>query len=230
MANIFKGMRYSSEVIILCVTFYLKYGLSSSNLEDIFTIRNLNIDHSTINRWVIKFSRFIEKNYRKKNRKFLKKWYLDETYVKVNGDWIYLYRAIDRNHETVDFYFSSKRSKKVAKMFFQKMFKNYGIPDEITLDKNPANLSAIEEINEKLVKKVLNPIKIRQNKYLNNRLEQDHRNTKRKMNQTQTFKSFHSAKFTLAGIEIMHAMTKSLKRTRDYCVKNLINEVTKLVA
>lgn len=83
---------------------------------------------------------------------------------------MYLYRAIDRNNETVDFYFSSNRSKKAAKMFFHRMLKNYGIPEEITLDKNPANLSAIEEINEKLMNKCLNPIRIRQNKYLNNQL------------------------------------------------------------
>jgi len=230
MKNPFKGMRYSPEVIILCITFYLKYGLSSRNLEEIFTIRNLFIDHSTVNRWVIKFSAIIEKNFRKQKRKFLKKYYVDETYVKVKGEWMYLYRAIDRNHETIDFYFSSNRSKRAAKRFFERMFKNYGIPEEITLDKNPANLAAIEEINARLIKKGKEPIKIRQIKFLNNRLEQDHRNTKRKMNQIQTFKSYHSAKFTLAGIEILHAIKKNQRLSGDYCVKNLINEVRKLVA
>jgi putative transposase len=226
----FKGMRYSAEVIILCVTFYLKYGLSLRNLEEIFTIRNLFIDHSTINRWVIKFSELIEKNYRKKKRKFCNKYYIDETYVKVNGNWMYLYRAIDRKNETIDFYFSSNRSKKAAKRFFQRIFKNNGTPEEITLDKNPANIAAIEEINKKLEKNGQNPIKIRQNKYLNNRIEQDHRNIKRKMNQIQTFKSYYSAKFTLAGVEIMHSITKNLKNAGDYCVKNLITEVQGLVA
>ena len=143
---------------------------------------------------------------------------------------MYLYRAIDRNNETVDFYFSSNRSKRAAKRFFQRMLKNNGIPEEITLDKNPANLAAIEEVNVSLVKKAQTPIKIRQCKYKNNRVEQDHRNIKRKMNQIQTFKSYYSAKFTLAGVEIISAIKKNQRLSGDYCAQNLIKEVKELVA
>jgi putative transposase len=143
---------------------------------------------------------------------------------------MYLYRAIDRNHETVDFYFSSHRNKKAAKRFFERMFKKAGIPEEITMDKSGANSAAIKVINKKLEKKGEKTIKIRQIKHLNNRLEQDHRAIKRKTSQIQTFKSFYSAKFTLAGIEVVHAKTKSLKRTGDYCLQNLINEIKSLVA
>ena len=110
------------------------------------------------------------------------------------------------------------------------MFKNNGIPEEITLDKNPANLSAIQEINATLIKNGKKPIKIWQNKYLNNRIEEDHRAIKRKTAQIQTFKSFFSAKKTLAGIELMHSLTKSSKRSGDLCLKNLINEVRELIA
>jgi len=230
MENIFKGLHFDKDIVMLCVILYLKNPLSSRALEDIVTVRNLSIDHATINRWVIKFSALIEKKYRKRSRKLLKKWYVDETYVKVKGHWMYLYRAIDRNNETIDFYLSSNRSKKAAKRFFERMIKNYGIPEEITMDKSGANFAAIQEINKKLEKNGLKPIRIRQCKYKNNRVEQDHRNTKRKTSQIQTFKSFHSAKFTLAGIEIMHAMTKNLKRTGDYCLKNLINEVQEMAA
>ena len=230
MENIFKGLHFHKDVVMLCVVFYLKYPLSSRALEDIVTIRNLSIDHATISRWVIKFSGYIEKNFRKRTKKFTGKYYVDETYVKVKGIDMYLYRAIDRNHETVDFYFSSRRDKKAAIRFFEKMFKSAGIPEEVTMDKSGANLSAIKEINKRIEKKGGKPVKIRQIKYLNNRLEQDHRTIKRKTSQIQTFKSYYSAKFTLAGIEIVHAMTKSLKRTGDYCVKNLINEVQTLVA
>ena len=230
MENIFKGLHFDKDIVMLCVVLYLKNPLSSRALEDIVTVRNLSIDHATISRWVVKFSAYIEKKYRKRSRKLLKKWYVDETYVKVKGHWMYLYRAIDRNHETVDFYFSSNRSKKAAKRFFERMIKNHGIPEEITMDKSGANLAGIEEINKRLEKKGEKLIKIRQIKYLNNRLEQDHRTIKRKTSQIQTFKSFHSAKFTLAGIEIMHAITKNLKRTGDYCLKNLINNIQELAA
>lgn len=105
-----------------------------------------------------------------------------------------------------------------------------GIPEEITMDKSGANFAAIQEINKKLEKNGQATIKIRQNKYKNNRIEQDHRTIKRKTSQIQTFKSFHSEKFTLTGIEIVHAKTKSLKLSRDYCLQNLINELTDLAA
>lgn len=74
---------------------------------------------------------------------------MDETYAKVKGHWMYLYIAIDRNNETIDFYLSSNRSKKAAKRFFERMIKNYGIPEEITMDKSGANFAAIQEINKK---------------------------------------------------------------------------------
>ena len=110
------------------------------------------------------------------------------------------------------------------------MFKIAGNPEEITMDKSGANLAAIKVINKKLVKKGEKIIKIRQIKYLNNRLEQDHRAIKRKTSQIQTFKSFYSAKAILGGIKVVHAKIKSLKRSRDYCLQNLINEITTLVA
>jgi len=117
------------------------------------TFRNLSIDHATINRWVIKFSAYIEKNFRRRTQKFTEKDYVDETYVKVKGKDMYLYRAIDRNHETVDFYFSSRRDKKAAIRFFERMFKRAWTPEEVTMDKSGANLAAINEINKRIEKK-----------------------------------------------------------------------------
>lgn len=134
---------------------------------------------------------------------------------------MYLYRAIDRNHETVNFYFSSRRYKKAA----VRIFKRVSTPEEVTMDKSGANLAGINEINKRRQKKGEPPIKIRQIKHLNNRLEQDHRAIKRKTAQIQTFKSFYSAKFVLAGVEVVHAKTKSLKRSGNYCLQNLINEM-----
>jgi putative transposase len=230
MQNIFKGLHFHKDVVLLCVIFYLKFPLSTRALEEIVTLRNLSIDHATINRWVIKFSAYIEKNFRKRTQKFTGKYYVDETYVKVKGKDMYLYRAIDRNHKTVDFYFSSRRDKKAAVRFFERMFKRAGTPEEVTMDKSGANLAGINEIKKRRQKKGQPPIKIRQIKHLNNRLEQDHRTIKRKTAQIQTFKSFYSAKYTLAGVEVAHAKTKSLKRTGDYCLQNLINEIKSLVA
>ena len=129
---------------------------------------------------------------------------MDETYVKVKGVWKYLYRAVDKEGKTIDFILTANRDKAAAKRFFDKAMAANGTPEKITMDKSGANKAAIDEINADMEIAML----VRQIKYLNNIVEQDHRAVKRITKPMLGFKSFQSAKSILAGIELMHMIRK----------------------
>ena len=129
------------------------------------------VDHSSINRWAIRFLPLLEKAFRKHNRPVGGSWRMDETYIKVNGVWKYLYRAVDKDGRIVDFLLTAQRDKTAAKRFFEKAIRHNGDPEKVTIDKSGANKAAIDEINHN--RDV--PIEVRQIKYLNNIVEQDHR-------------------------------------------------------
>jgi putative transposase len=129
---------------------------------------------------------------------------MDETYIKINGQWRYLYRAVDKHGHTIDFLLTAHRDKKAALRFFKKAVKQHGLPGKITIDKSGANAAAIEALKEETGQE----IKIRQIKYLNNLVEQDHRRVKRIVRPMLGFKSFRSARTTLQGIELMHMINK----------------------
>src|SRR5450759_4386391 len=178
----FKWKHYAGEIILLNVRWYLKYPLSYRNLEEMMAERGVKVDHTTIMRWVHQYSPEIKKKVRRYLRPTNDSWRVDETYIKVKGDWKYFYRAVDSNGDTIDFMLSAKRNKKAAKRFFKKaLSSNHNqIPRVITVDKNPAYPSAVNELkNDKIL-----PINvgIRQIKYLNNIIEQDHRSIKRIVN------------------------------------------------
>ncbi len=136
-------------------------------------------------------------------------WYMDETYIKVNGKWVYFYRAVDKQGQTVDFYLSENRDKKAALTFFYKAFANNGIPAKVTIDKSGANIAALDQINEDYTNnEEITRIEKRCHKYLNNRIEQDHRFIKRRINPMLGFKSFSSAKNTLTGLELIRMIQK----------------------
>ena len=134
--------------------------------------RGIHVDHATINRWVIKYSPQLLEAFKSKKKTVHNSWRMDETYVKVKGKWYYLYRAVDKFGDTIDFLLSNNRTKKAARKFFNKAIKSSGIPEKIAIDKSGANKAGIDSINKKLKKDQL--ITIRQIKYLNNIIEQDH--------------------------------------------------------
>ena len=199
-----KGMRFPIEVILVCIRWYAAYPLSCRHLEEMMEERGVTVDHSTVSRWAIRFLPLLEKTFRKYKRPVGGSWRMDETYIQVKGVWKYLYRAVDRDGKTIDFLLTAKRDKAAAKRFFDKAMQGNSVPEKVTMDKSGANKAAIDEINANREK----PMVVRQVKYLNNIVEQDHRAVKRITKSMLGFKSFKSAKNILAGIELMHMIRK----------------------
>ena len=198
------GHSFSRDFIILNVSWYLSFKVSYSDLEKMALDRGVEVDQSTIHRWVVKFSPDLEKSVRKNKSSVGSSWRMDETYIKVKGQWKYLYRAVDKEGQTVDYLLTAKRDKKAAKRFFKKAIKSNVIPEKINIDKSGSNAAAIKEYN----KEEGTNIEIRQNKYLNNLVEQDHRSIKQLCRATLGFKSFRTAKITLSGFECMKILNK----------------------
>ena len=126
--------------------------LSYRDIEEIMIDRGINVDHSTVQEWVVKYTKLFEKNIHKKKRNTDKSWRMDETYIKVKGKWKYLYRAVDKYGNTIDFLLTAKRNTKAALRFLNRAIKNNGMPEKITIDGSDANNAAIESINKGLKK------------------------------------------------------------------------------
>jgi IS6 family transposase len=187
--------------------------------------RGIQVDYSTIMRWVHQYSPEIEKKIRRHLRLTNDSWRVDETYIKVKGKWKYFYRAVDPNGETIDFMLSAKLNRTAAKRFFKKAlsFHHNQIPRIIAVDKNPAYPPAIDKLkNDKILPK---NVGIRQIKYLNNIIEQDHRSIKRIVNPMLGFQSFRSANKTLKGIEAMNMIKKGQVNDLNYSVFNEVKYI-----
>jgi putative transposase len=202
----YKGHRYSPIIIKQAVYFKLRFTLSYRDVEELLAIRGIKVDHSTIQRWVFKFSKEIEAKMNKRKRQVIDSWRLDETYIKVSGKDRYLYRAVDKLGNTIDFLLTKRRMKGSAQKFLNKAIGNNGKPRIINIDKSGANTAGIKTWNKRSFTKV--KVKIRRVKYLNNIVEQDHRSIKRRIVITTGFKEFESAQRTLAGIEIVNIIRK----------------------
>lgn len=204
----FKWKQFEKEIILHCVRWYLRYSLSYRDLEEIMGERGIEVDHTTIYRWVQQLAPEIDK----RTRPFLKptndSWKVDETYIKVKGEWKYLYRAIDSEGNTLEFMLSAKRDHKAVMRFFKKTLKakHNKQPRVINVDKNAAYPPAFEELKKQEI--LGKDSELRPIKYLNNRLEQDHRFIKRRVNPGLGFHSFNTARRTIAGYEIMNAIRK----------------------
>jgi transposase-like protein len=176
------------------------YRISYRQLEGMMAELSVEVDHSSLNRWVLKYTPELEKVFRQRRHSVGTSWRMDETYVSVKGQWKYLYRAVDKAGNTIDFLLPDKRDRDAAWRFLHKAIEQCGKPLKIDIDKSGANTVAIEEYNAKNEVR----IELRRVKYLNNVVEQDHRAIKRMTRPMMGFKSFMSAAITLAGIEIMH--------------------------
>ncbi|MBY0594990.1 IS6 family transposase [Bacillus bingmayongensis] len=226
--NLFKWKHYQPDIILLMVRWYLRYNLSFRDLVEMMEERGLSIAHTTIMRWVHQYGSELDERIRRHLKPTNDSWRVDEAYIKVKGQWIYLYRAVDSEGNTIDFYLSETRDTKAAKRFFKKALRSFHIskPRVITVDKNPAYPLAIQELKEE--KRIPEGVQIRQCKYLNNIVEQDHRFIKKRVRSMLGLKSFRTATLILRGIEAMHMMTKRQLHQRVKSVQNEVEVIHKL--
>ncbi|MGG3528279.1 IS6 family transposase [Bacillus pseudomycoides] len=206
--NLFKWKHYQPDIILQTVRGYLRYNLSFRDLVEMMEERGLTVAHTTIMRWVHQYGPELDKRIRRHLKQTNDSWRVDETYIKVKSQWMYLYRAVDSKGNTIDFYLSKARNHKAAKRLFKKALQSFHIsePRVVTVDKNPTYPIEVEELRKE--KKMPLGIQLRQVKYLNNIVEQNHRFIKKRVRSMLGFKSFRTATYILSGIEAMHMMKK----------------------
>jgi transposase, IS6 family len=174
MDNSFKWRHSEPEIILLCVRWYLRYALSYRDLEEMMAERGMSVDHTTIFRWVQRYAPEIDRRSRPHLKPTNDSWRVDETYVKVGGQWMYLYRAVDSTGQTLDFLLNETRSTRAAKRFFRKVLggPRRVAPRVINVDQNAAYIGAVRDLKQAgLLPK---DCEGRPVKYLNNIVEQDH--------------------------------------------------------
>src|SRR3954453_21682340 len=210
--NPFKGRQYPGEVILQAVLWYLRYPLAYMHISEILSERGLFVDASCVWRWVQAYAPELDKRCRPHLKTTNKSYRVDETYVKVKGKDRYLYRAVDSMGQTIDFLLTAKRDKAAAKSFFRKALSCSSNPSPrvINVDKNPAYPPAVKELKaEGLLSR---RCRLRQCKFLNNIVEQDHRTVKRRVKLAMGYGSFRTAWRTIQGIETMHMLRKGRVR------------------
>ena len=195
-----------------------RYAVSYRDLEEILAERGVNIDHATLNRWVVKYSPLIAAKAQAKKRPTAVSWRMDETCIRVKGKWMYYYRAIDRFGQTLDFMLCEHRDGAAATAFFTRAIGNNVFPDRFVMDKSGAHLAVLDNMNWLLI---LNGwfwlTEVLQVKYLNNIIEQDHRFIETLIRQMKGFKSFCSASARVEGIEVAHMIRKQQFKTSGHC-------------
>jgi len=204
LRKVIKRLHYPIEVMLVCVRWYSAYPLSLRHIEEMMVERGVFVDHATVHRWSIKILPVLAAVFRRRKRPVGISWRMDETHIKVAGQWKYLYRAVDRAGTTIDFLLRAHRDYAAARAFFERAIELHGVPEKITIDKSGANTAAMKGMRADSGA----DIELRQSKYLNNIVEQDHRAIKRIVRPMLGFKSFRCASILIAGIEIMHMINK----------------------
>jgi transposase, IS6 family len=175
VCGLFKWRQFEPEVILLALGWYLRFSLSYREVEELLAERGLSVDHVTVWRWVQRYAPELDRRLRKRLKATNDSWRVDETYVRVKGKWVYLYRAVDSTGATIDFFLSAKRDAAAAERFLTKALggENHPAPRVINTDKHAAYPPAIVELKDDGVleeKCTHRPLR-----YFNNILEQDHR-------------------------------------------------------
>jgi IS6 family transposase len=207
-APLFKWRHFAPEIIVCGVRWYLRYALSYRDVEELLLERGLHVDHTTVFRWVQCYAPELDKRCRPYLTATIDSYRVDETYIKIKKQWSYLYRAVDSEGHTLDFWLSATREAQAAERFFRKALRaqHTATPRVITVDQNPAYPPAFEALQQ--AGDLPDSCTLRQCKYLNNVVEQDHRFVKRRVNSGLGFGSFHTAQRTWQGYEAMPMIRK----------------------
>src|ERR671914_1071285 len=207
-----RGFRFPAEVILWAVRWYLSFPISYRDLERMLADRGVEVDHVTLYRWVQRFAPELEQRVRRHLRPCRGPWHVDETFVRVGGGWRYLYRAVDGTGQTIDFLLSAKRDKRAAKRFFRQALArgNTRHLRTVVTDRLKSYPGAIREL--KRDGEMWRFVRHRRGRWLNNRVEQDHRRVKRRTGPMLGFQGFWTARRTLAGVEVMAMLTKGQVR------------------
>jgi transposase, IS6 family len=206
--SVFKRRRFPTEIILLCVRWYCKYAISYRDLAEIMQERGVDVDHTTVFRWVQRYAPKIEKRTRWYLGLRSDSWRIDETYVRVGGKWKYLWRAIDKQGQLIDFMLSDRRNTKAATRFLGKALKimKDWPPSLITTDKLASYPKAIRRLKRE--GKLAAKTRHRTSKYLNNIIEADHGALKPMIRRVRGFKTMRTASATIKGFEIMRMIRR----------------------
>jgi transposase-like protein len=197
----FAGFRFPPEVIVLAVRWYLRFGLSYRDVEELLAERGVQVDHVTVYRWVQRFTRLLAEAARPCRHAVGDRWLVDETYVRVAGRWRYVYRAIDQFGQVIDVFVSSHRDAKAARRFFERAIATTKVtPVEVVSDKAATYPIALDEL--------LPAAWHRSDQYANNHLEADHGRLKSRLRPMRGPKQDRSAKVVITG----HAFVQNLRR------------------
>lgn len=199
-SSAFAGFRFPPEVILLSVRWYLRYGLSYRDLEELLAERGIAVDHVTLFRWVQRFTPLLVDAAKPCRHSVGGHWFVDETYVRVSGTWRYVYRAVDQYGQVIDVFVSTKRDTKAATRFFASAISVHGAPTEVTTDRAPALARAIIEL--------LPLAQHGTNRYANNRVEADHGRLKARLRPMRGLKRERTASIVIRG----HAFIQNLRR------------------
>ncbi len=208
----FKWRHFEPEIILCAVRWYLRYSLSYRDVAELLAERGLDLAHTTVWRWIQRYAPELNRRLRSHLKPTNRSWRVDETYVRVKGRWVYLYRAIDSTGATIDFVLSIYRTADAAKLLFSRALAdaNHPQPRVINTDKYVAYPAAIYESKDEGI--LRRRCKHRPIQYLNNILEQDHRAIKRRVDAKQHFRRFSSARKTIQGYEAIHMIRKGQAR------------------
>lgn len=205
---LFRKRQFEPAVIVACVRWYLRFSLSLRDVEELMAERNLAVDHTTVWRWVQAYAPEIRKRLQGQLKYKRTTWFMDETYVRVAGHWMYLFRAVDNRGDTVDFYLSETRDRDAAKRFLQKALAN---PDNrpprvFSVDGNRSYQAAIRELRND--GEFVTECRYRRSRYRNNRIESDHRHVKRRWRAMQGARTIATACVLIQGIEAIQMIRK----------------------
>jgi transposase, IS6 family len=199
-SSVFAGFRFPREVISVAVRWYLRYGLSYRDVEELLAERGITVDHVTVYRWVQRFTPEFIEAARLCRHAPGDRWFVDETYVKVSGRWTYLYRAIDQHGQVIDVLLSGRRNLAAARRFFRRALRAGTVPAEITTDRAPAYPRVLDEL-------ISSALHITE-QYANNPVEADHGRLKARLRPMRGLKRRRSARIVAAG----HALTQNIRR------------------